>query len=362
MSNFDFGGGPGPGQTPPPPIQLPAQQAQFAQDGLAAPPQQQSPAAQDQEPAKGPGGGITPVGLISLLAIIALVLGVAWTGNRFWPINSRIDSAWRSADGNAKELTSFLRDEGFTCSDEGAATDLHFHRLCARFTETDKLAIEFAGPTSGEIMRVHVQPHGQLTQEGTAAATRAVDLSVPDQNGQRTARAALTAGQNSAQDVTGPWGRAGWADGTFTVARTWSGPTVGTYIPGNLGAVRDKAAQAGYRCDAGTEVLQCQRTANGAAWSFTARQSADPAHLSDITFTGRINDPERLDPAEELDTVLPASRELNRMKWFVASANQRTGQAGFARGVRMNYAVTPTDVSIEAGTGCRVDGGGAVSC
>ena len=215
--------------------------------GPAAPPQQwqPQPATPTQQPPakKGAGGGITPVGLISLLAIFMLMLGAAYVGNRIQPINPGIDSAWRGTDGNAKELTSFLRCEGYTCSDEGTATGSHFHRLCAQFDETSKLAIEFAGPTSGEIMRVHVQPQGALTPDGVAAATRAIELSVPDQTAQRAARSALSAGPNSTDEVSGPWGKAGWADDTFTVARNWAGPDLGTFTPGSITGVREQAAE-----------------------------------------------------------------------------------------------------------------------
>ena len=334
----------------------PAQHAEFG--GMttrqAVPSESSSHPASAQKP-DGDLGGINLVGLISLLAILVLVLGVAWVGNRVWPISSRIDSAWRSAEGNARELTSYLRSEGFTCSDETMGKEAHFHRLCARFTDTDKLAIEFAGPTSGEIMRVHVDPHGPLTPDEATVAARAIELSVPDQTSQGEARRTLES--PSAAGVDGPWGRAFWANGTFNVVRTWTGPSVGGQVPGSIGTVRDKAAQAGYRCDDGAEVLQCQRIANGAQWVLTVHQSANPERLSNVLLSGRITDAKQLDPVAELDTVLPASPELRRMKWFVSTANQHTGQAGFARGVRVSYVVTPNDVSIDAGTACRlVDG------
>lgn len=369
MSNFDFGGGPGPGQTPPPPIQLPGQplpgqpQQQFAPGGLAAPIEQQPPVVppQAQPPAKPEDGGITPAGLISLIVIVVLMLGVAWTGNRFWPISSGIDSAWRSVDGNARELTSFLRKADFTCSDEGEATAVHFHRACARFTETSKLSIEYAGPTSGEIMRVYIRPHGRPTAEDITAATRAIELSVPDQNAQREVVAAFTAGAEAKREVNGPWGQAGWVEGTFTVARTWAGPSIGTFIPGSLDGIRTQAAPAGYRCDSGTEVMQCQRVANGASWTVTAYQASDPEELTRIRLTGAVNDAKQLNPAAELTAVLPKSPELNRLKWFVSTADKSSGQAGFARGLRVDYTVAPGQVEIEAYTTCRLEDGN-VSC
>lgn len=289
------------------------------------------------------------------------MVGVAALGNRLMPLRSGIDSAWRGTEGNARELTSFLRGEGFTCSDEGSATNVHVHRLCAKFDGTSKVAIEFAGPTDGEIMRVHVQSHGPLTPEGTEAATRAIELSVPEQTAQQDARRVLSAGPNSAENISGPWGTADWSGATFTVARTWTGPSVGTHLPGGLDEVRARAAQAGYRCDDAPDVLRCQRVANGAAWTFTAHPSADRDVLSRVLLMGAVNDPERLDPADELGVVLPPSRELDRMQWFVATADQASGGAGFAGGVRIVYAVTPTQVSVDAGTACRVDEG-VISC
>ncbi|MDO5681455.1 MAG: hypothetical protein Q4G46_01330 [Propionibacteriaceae bacterium] len=340
-----------------PPVPQPTQPPPRAQPEPAAGPP--NPAA--RQPGRAGGGGITLVGVVSLLAIIALILGIAWTGNRVWPVSARIDSAWRDAGGNAEELTKFLRGQGYTCTDETEMTEQHFHRMCANFTDTDKMAIEMTGPVGGEIMRVHIQPHGQLSQAGIEAATRAIDLSVPDAEGQRDVRAALTAGEAGARDVDGPWGRALWVDGTFNVVRTWTGPIIGSSLTGDLATVSAKAAEAGYRCTETGQSLQCQRMANGAAWELTVRESSAPGYLRDVTLRGRVTDAKQLDPAGEFSTFMPSSRAVDRVKWFVSTADQRTGQAGFAGNVRVAYIVRPDVVTIHAGTPCSLHDG-VVSC
>lgn len=348
MSNFDFGGGPGPGQTPPP-IQLPQSQQQFAQPSAPAP----TPTPSTPPPV---GRGVTLVGVVSLVVLVVVMVAGAFVGNRVWPVRATIDSAWRGLDGNAGELTATLRGQGFRCSDEGTNKATHFHRLCAKFSDTEKVSIEFSGPLSGEIMHVYIEPQGALTGAGLEAAERAIALSVPDASAQTQVRNLLGAGPGANQEVSGPWGSAGWRAGVFTMARTWSGPTFGTHITGTLATVQANAEQEGYRCTEGGESLQCERIANGATWSFTAHPAPTPGVLNSITFTGRIQDRAQLDPAKELDLVLPASRELNRMKWFVSTTDQTNGSAGFARGVRMTYALTPAEVIIDARTPCRVDG------
>lgn len=311
------------------------------------------------------GAGITPVGLISLLALVVIMVGVAWTGNRVYPLNSQIDSAWRNPGGNAAELSSELRNQGFTCSDERG--DGHYHRLCARYADGTHASVEFSGPQTGEVMRVYADPGGSWTPESRAGAERAIELSVPDAESQRRAKSALAAGAGADQEVSGGWGRAGYEDAAFVVARTWTGPDSGDLVLGGNGRaalVPGRLAEAGYSCSAG-EPVTCRREANGARWTLTFAMVAGepPLGLSRVSLQGDVVDPRTLDPGDELATVLGGGvfSQANRLRWFVDTADEKTGHAGFARGIRMDYRVTtagdvPTRVSIDAASPCRVDG------
>lgn len=373
VSNFDFGPSPAPAPGPPPPGAQNVPSQHFgSSDGAQSDPQQPGRTPEPSQPSDTTSGGrIAPIGLIALLVLLLVVLGVAWTGNRFYPMNSRIDSAWRHLPGPAGELSSYLRDQGYTCSDEGAARARHFHRLCANYADGQHASVEFSGPRTGEIMRVAADPGGAGTAETRAGADRAIELSVPDQESQRRAKSALGAGPAAGQEVTGGWGHAGYDDLTFVVARTWTGPTEARPIgsKSELALLPGRLAEAGYTCAPGAATT-CRREANGARWTFTfdVAPAEPPADLSRVTLLGEVVDARTLDPADELATVLPGGlfSQPRRMHWFVRTADQETGQAGFARGVRMDYRVTmsgnsPSRVLIDARTPCRADGA-AISC
>lgn len=358
MSNFDFGGGPAQGYQPPIAHQVPQQQGQLTQPGPGGPPQPQQPGP-DQGDTAGASAGITPIGLIAILVLLLLMLGLAFLGNRVWPINSRIDSAWRGVDGVAGDLTGTLRGEGFTCSDENTLVDEHYHRLCSRYDSAGKVAIEFAGPKSGEVMRVYAWTDGQWTPESRDAVERAISVSVPDATSQQAARAIIGSGPNSTQSTKGPWGSAQFVDGVFTVARTWPGPSDSALIPGSAADVRAKAEAEGYRCDT-AEPMVCTRTANGGNWKVTVTESPNPAYLSRITFDASVTDSARIDPAQELEVVLPPSAERDRIRWFVSTADGDTGGAGFAKGIVTDYRVTGSGdaksrVVVDAYSPCRPD-------
>lgn len=361
MSNFDFGGGQAQGYQPPIAHQVPQQSGQLAPPGPGGPPPQPPGHARPDQPAdtSGAGAGITPIGLIAIVVLVLLMLGLAFLGNRVWPINSRIDSAWRGLNGPAADLTKDLRGAGFTCSDENTLVDQHYHRLCARYDSTGKVAIEFAGPRSGEVMRVYAWTDGQWTPEARDAAGRAIKLGVPDATSQQAATAIVAAGPNSTQSTKGPWGSAQFVDGVFTVARTWTGPGESAMIPGGAAAVKAKAETEGYRCDSAAPMV-CTRTANGGNWKVTVTEAPNPAYLSRITLDASVNDPSRIDPAQELDVVLPASAERDRIRWFVSTADSNYGGAGFANGIVTDYRVTGSGnsksrVVIDAYSPCRPD-------
>lgn len=317
------------------------------------------------------GGGITPVGLISIVVLVLVILGVAFVGNRVWPINSRIDSAWKPVEGSAQELTNGLRKAGFTCSDEGALSDTHVHRLCAKYDEVSSVGVEFAGTASdGQVQRVYISSaRPLLSQQDQQTVRQALDLSIPDPNHRAAAMSKLARGSADRQQITGPWGSAGYsADGVFVVAGNWpSAPTSSTLFPGGTEGIRLAATNADYECN-GAEPMTCQRSSDAAAWTLTVTGSTTPEGAGRIRMEGIVTNPDRLDPARELELVLPPSRTRDRLTWFVETADQRYGHAGFADGVIVNYHVTrngdrPTSVVIDAHSTCRptVDGQ-TVSC
>jgi hypothetical protein len=363
VSNFDFGGSPAQDYRPPAPHQLPQQPVQqlTPSSGGPVPPDQVPPgqvppgqAPPGQAPpgqAEKVGGGITPVGLISVLVLVLFMLGAAFLGNRVWPINSRIDSAWWPAEGSAQELTNGLRQAGYSCSDEGMLIDRHLHRLCAKYDDASSVAVEFAGTSQGEIQRVHISSAGRVTPQDQQDVGLALDLSIPDPNHEAAAKAKLARGASDRQQVSGPWGTAGYDDdGAFVVDRGWAGaPPHQMSVPGGVEAVRQAAGAAAYACGATTPMV-CQRTADAATWTLTV-SGTSPNTLDLVQLEGSITNPEELDTAAELAAVLPAGPSRDRVIWFVRTGDHTHGHAGFAGGVVVDHQVTrsgdrPTNVSV----------------
>lgn len=307
------------------------------------------------------------MGLISVLVLLAVVLGLAFLGNRVWPINSRIDSAWRSVEGSAHELTDGLRRAGFTCSDEG--TTSHVHRLCAKYDDASSVAVEFGGTTEGQVKLVRISSDGPLSTEDREVSAQALEVSIPDPNHRAAALAALARGASDREQISGPWGTAGYDDdGVFVVAGTWPGaPTEAQFLPGGVDGVRQAAGEHAYACS-GTAPMTCQRTSDAATWTLTAEDSpaSDGAVL--VHLDGIVTNPDKLDPEAELKGVLPASSTRDRLTWFVGTADQRHGQAGFAGGMVVDYRVAstgdrPSAVSITIQSPCRPSADGqSVGC
>lgn len=356
----------------PAPHQLPPHPQQSAATSGTVPPAGPgvTPQGSAGEPDQQKGGrGITPVGLISVLVLLVVVLGLAFLGNRVWPINSKIDSAWRSVEGGAAELTDALRRAGYTCSDEAGFNAPHTHRLCANYDADASVAVEFAGTRDGQVKQVRISSAGPLSADDQQAVAKALDVSIPDPNHRAAALATLVGGASDRRQTAGPWGTAGFdPNGVFVVAGTWPrAPAEGKLIPGGLDSVRQAATELAYACS-GTAPMVCQRTADAANWTLTVEDSDALDGASRVQLEGIVTNPDKLNVEAELEGVLPPGSTRNKLTWFVGTADQRHGQAGFADGLVVDYRVTqsndrPTNVSITIQSPCRPAAGGQnVSC
>ncbi|WP_145978746.1 hypothetical protein [Granulicoccus phenolivorans] len=367
---FDFGGGMGSAPTSmagaPPQLPHPAQ----------LPPQQLPPGAPPNQPPGAPvapvapvapatggtrsgnhTGGIVAAGVIALVVMLILVGVVGWTGNRIRPLSADTDSAWAPLGGRAGELTSALRGAGFTCSDEGVAVPDHRHRVCARYTDTSKVSIEFSGDSAGTVERMVFNP----TQRGADrdAWTLAVGKALPE----------LTADQYypaAGATASGSWGIAHADDaGTITLQSGANTPaqTEGSMVHGNVADVRARAERRNFSCsDAGPGTVSCTSNNAQQPWTLNLQQSTNDQGLARIQLVGTF-------PRDGLDNAAPVelltylvgddSMSQNRIKWFLETSNNSAGQAGFVNGFIVSKKVTkapndgPTTFDVDVHTSCR---------